>query len=279
MNEFDKKDKKYGKLLKISILIMFILLIIAAIIYTKYQNDLLFVVGVLILFVESIFASAIEFLRITNMTKLLLTEYRKDKSLLSGALGIITITITLFFGIIGTSKIAPSEYESAINTLATTLLGFTPAFLSLIGIHYSNTMQNAYRREDLRNINKPYPIIACKNKAFSNGENPITHIKIDLQISNAANNICVPLYIKHNSKQYNLSYSVISNNCPHHNYSNIIFDTGHEISETTLNFIFGCKDALENIYENEFKLDLLQFENYTLELSEAKLVSKEDHEE
>lgn len=279
MNEFDKKDKKYGKLLKISIVTMIILLVIDAIIYTKYQNDLLILVGVLILFVESIFAGVIEFLRITNMTNLLLTEYRKDKSLLSGALGIITITITLFLGITGISKIAPSEYESAINTLATTLLGFTPAFLSLIGIHYSNTMQNAYRREDLRNINKPYPIIVCKNEAFSNGENPITHIRIDLQISNAANNICVPLYINHNSKHYNLSYSVISNNCPHYDYSDIIFDTGHEISETTLNFIFGYKDALENIYENEFKLDLLQFDNYTLELSEAKLINKEDHEE
>ena len=93
------------------------------------------------------------------MTKLLLIKYRKDNNLLSGSLGIITIIITLFWGLIGIPKIALSEYVSSINTSTTSLLGFTPVRLFLIGIHYSNVMQNSCRREDLKNINKLYPII------------------------------------------------------------------------------------------------------------------------
>lgn len=84
MTEFDKKDKKYGKYFIISIALTIFAVIIFFLLYNKSQNNIYIIFTAIILLSEVIFASIIEFLRMTNMTKMLFTEYRKDNNLFSG---------------------------------------------------------------------------------------------------------------------------------------------------------------------------------------------------
>ena len=273
MNKFDKKDIKYGKYFIFSIVLTSFIVVIFFLLYYKSKNNIYYFFTAIILLSEVIFASIIEFLRMTNMTKMLFTEYRKDNHLFYGALGVIAIIITLFIALMAISKMLPDGYETVISTLSTALIGLTPALLSLMGIHYSNTIQAAYRRDDLRNVNKPFPIVTCKNLVYNENVKPITKIKIDLKIDNAVDNVCIPLYIEHCKHKYSFPYSVVTPNMGEKNFINIIFDTGHELSKMELDFKIGYKDALDNTYESEFILDLLNFDEYTLELTEAKIIN------
>ena len=47
-------------------------------------------------------------------------------------------------------------------------------------------------------------------------------------------------------KNTNFHISVISNNYSDSNYNDIIFDTGHKLATTKLEFRFSHKDSLEN---------------------------------
>lgn len=267
MEELKVKQKRYSKVLKISLITSAILFIICVILYSIYKHNIFTVLAMIVVLIGASIASVYEFLIMTIEAKTMWIEYRNEHNLISGVFVIILIIITPLSALFVMSKTFSDEWKNIFNTMITTLITLLPALISLLGIHYSNTMQQINKSEELKNINKPYPSIECKHKLVT-GANPITAISIDMTISNLANNILVPLYLKHDNIKYELSYKPITFVKPAE-YKSLLIDTEHAFSELILEFSIVYKDALENLYESKFEIDLNNRDNTTLNLKEA----------
>ena len=184
---------------------------------------------------------------ITIDARIMWIEYSDKHSLKSGVLFLVLLIVIPLPILYIMSISLNEEWKSIINSIITGLITLLPALVSLLGIHYSNTMQQINKSEELRNINKPYPSIECKHKLVTTA-NPITAISIDMTISNLANNILVPLYLKHENIKYELPYKPITFVKPAE-YKSLFIDTEHAFSELILDFSIVYKDALK-IYMN-----------------------------
>lgn len=270
MEKLKKKQKKYFKNAIIMSVICVISFIIFAILQYILNNNIFTALAIAVIFIGAIAMSIYEFLAITIDARIMWIEYSDRHSLKSGVLFLVLLIVIPLPILYIMSISLNEEWKSIINSIITGLITLLPALVSLLGIHYSNTMQQINKSEELRNINKPYPSIECKHKLVTTA-NPITAISIDMTISNLANNILVPLYLKHENIKYELPYKPITFVKPAE-YKSLFIDTEHAFSELILDFSIVYKDALENLYESKLKIDLKNRDTVTLNLEEAEQI-------
>lgn len=267
MEELKKKQKKYFKNTIIFSVICVISFIIFAILQCKLNNNIFTALAIAVIFIGTIAMTIYEFLAITIDAKIMWIEYSDRHSLKSGVLFLILLIVIPLPVLCVMSMSLNDKWKSIINSIITGLITLLPALISLLGIHYSNIMQQINKSEELRNINKPYPSIKCEYKLIIKN-NPVTSFYINMTISNLANNILVPLYLKHNDIKFELPYKPITFLKPAE-YKNLLIDTQHEFSELILNFSMVYKDSLENLYESKFEIDLNNRDISNLNLKEA----------
>lgn len=269
MEELKKKQKKYFKNAITISVICAISFILFAILQYKLNNNIFTALAIALIFIEAISMTIYEFLAITIDARIMWIEYSDGHSLKSGVLFLVLLIVIPLPVLYVMSMSLNNEWKSIINTIITGLITLLPALISLLGIHYSNTMQQINKSEELKNMNKPYPSIDCKYELIL--EKPLTSFYIDMTISNLSNNILIPLYLKHKGLQFELPYKPATF-VKSSEYKSILIDTQHEFNELILEFSIVYKDALENIYESEFEIDLNNRETTTLNLKEGKPV-------
>lgn len=267
LGELKKKQKKYFNNAVIISVICVISFISFAILQYKLNKNIFTALAIAVIFIEAITMTIYEFLAITIDARIMWIEYSDKHSLKSGVLFLILLIVIPLPILYAMSMSLNNEWKSMINSIITGLITLLPALISLLGIHYSNTMQQINKSEELRNINKPYPSIECKHELIIKN-NPVTSFYIDMTISNLANNILVPLYLKHNDIKFKLPYKPITFVKPAE-YKNLLIDTQHEFSELILEFSIVYKDALENFYESKFEINLNNRNTTTVNLKEA----------
>lgn len=267
LEELKKKQKKYYKKTIIISIICVVSFILFAILQYKLNSNIFTALAIAVIFIEAISMTIYEFLVITIDARIMWIEYSDKHSLKSGVLFLILLIVIPLLILYIMSMSLNDEWKSIINSIITGLITLLPALISLLGIHYSNTMQQMNKSEELRNINKPYPSIECKHELIIKS-NPVTSFYIDMTISNLADNILVPLYLKHNDIKFKLPYKPITFVKPAE-YKNLLIDTQHEFSELILEFSIVYKDALENLYESKFEVDLNNRDISNLNLKEA----------
>lgn len=263
-----EKEKRLKRILCISLVLYVVLIASFFALYMSFQNSIFVTLIIIAIFVGCITTSIFEFQLITIQAKTMWYEYSKNQSLVSGVGFIVIVFLMPFLFLLLVLKWVPSEWKDVINGIITSLITLLPALLSLLGIHYSLTMQEIAKRRDIQALNKPYPAIRCRQEIVSNSER-ITAIKADLEIENLANIILIPLYFQHNDIRFQLPYRPITIQKPIE-FNSLTLDTQKPIGTTLLEFDFIYKDAIENTYKSSFSIDLNNHDDYYLDLSESQ---------
>ena len=221
-----KNNYKFDKLLiglAIAIVPTFALMIVAK--FTA--NMTAAIIGSIICVIEMMALSIVIFFVFKDMAKTMMDDYKSRKNLFSGALCIILIAVTSYLLFKGFGDSFYKDKTNDFSSMANTIISLTPAPLSLLGVHYSNMIQESRRKEDFKIANTPCPLIECRVERIHQ-ENKVENIYMDAKIKNLANNILIPLYIANNKLNYspvtkdiNEEYNNIK--VPYTNYENVYF--------------------------------------------------------
>lgn len=238
-----KKNYKFDKLLialSIVIIIAFILMLV-----TYITSNMIFaIIGSIICIIELFVLSFVMLFTLKDMTITMIDDYKNKHSLLSGALCIILITFTSYLLFNCFDNIFYKDNANEFNSIANTILSLTPALLSLMGVHYSNMIQESRRKEDFKIANTPCPLIECyveKERPENKGECAY----INVTIKNLADNILIPISIGDN----NLNYLPVTKNI-----SREFKDLRITLSNNPDEIFFVYQDTLKNIYKTKLHI-------------------------
>ena len=277
MKHIIEKEKTIQKKYRITLVLYGILIILFFALYILYQKSIFTALILFVIFVGSIVSSVFEFQLITLQAKSMWYEYSNNQSLISGIGFVVVVFLVPLALLLVLSKCAPSDWKEIINSLITSLIALLPALLSLLGIHYSLTMQEIAKRKEVQSLNKPYITLKCLSELVV-GHHPITAIKADFIIENLANNILIPLYIQYGDEKFLLQYRPITLDKPG-KYDSVIIDLKEQIENTLIEFSIIYKDSLGNVYKSNFNIDLNNRENRYLNLNEPKQIIVEEQKE
>lgn len=277
MKHIKEKEKTIQKKYRMTLILYGILIVLFFILYIIFQESIFTALIILVIIIGSIVSSIFEFQLITLQAKSMWYEYSNNQSLVSGIGFIVTVFLVPLALLLVLSKFAPSEWKGIIDRLVASLIALLPALLSLLGIHYSLTMQEIAKRKEVQSLNKPYLAIKCSYELVD-GHNPITAIKANFVIENLANNILIPLYIQYNDERFLLQYRPITFGKPSE-YDSVVLDTHERIEKNVLEFSIVYKDSLENVYRTRFNIDINNHKNNYLDLNEAEQIFMNDKKE
>lgn len=221
-----KNNYKFDKLLiglAIAIVPTFALMIVAK--FTA--NTTAAIIGSIICVIEMMVLSIVIFFVFKDMAKTMMDDYKSRKNLFSGALCIILIAVTSYLLFKGFGDSFYKDKTNDFSSMANTIISLTPALLSLLGVHYSNMIQESRRKEDFKIANTPCPLIECRVERI-HPENNTENIYFNVKIKNLADNILIPLYIAEKKLNYSPVTKDIDGNfknikVPYTNYKNVYF--------------------------------------------------------
>lgn len=191
------------------------------------DNTILAIIGSVLCLIEMFVLSFSILFVFKDMAKTMIDDYKSKNNLFSGAMCIILIAITLFLLFKGFGNMIYNDENNDLNGMANTIITLTPALLSLLGVHYSNMIQETRRKEDFKVANTPCPLVECCVERIHD-ENNIQNIYMNVKIKNLADNILIPLYIAGKK----LNYSPVTKDIdrtfenirvPYRNYNNVFF--------------------------------------------------------
>lgn len=240
------KSKKNYKLYTLLIGLSITIIIAFALMLGAYvaSNMILAIIGSIICIVELVALSFVMFFTFNDMAITMMDDYKNKHSLLSGALCIILIVLTSYLLFKCFGDIFYKDNANEFNSIANTILSLTPALLSLLGIHYSNMIQEARRKEDFKIANTPCPLIECfveKERPENKGE--CTYI--NATIKNLADNILIPISIGDN----NLIYLPVTKDI-----SREFTDLRITLSNNPDEIFFIYQDILKNTYKTKLHI-------------------------
>jgi hypothetical protein len=227
IGEYMKSEKsyKFDKLLiglAIAIVPTFALMLVA-----KFAaNIVVAIIGSIICVIEMITLSIVILFVFKDMAKTMIDDYKSRNNLFSGALCIILIAVTSYLLFKGFGDTFYKDQTNDFSNMANTIITLTPALLSLLGVHYSNMIQETRRKEDFRVANTPCPLIECYVERIQ--ANNVESIYIKVTIKNLVNNILIPLYIGNNKLSYlpvtkEIKREFENIEIPYHDYKNVFF--------------------------------------------------------
>lgn len=267
IEELKKKEKKYTRRIWTTWICGIITTLVFSFLYFKFEKGVFALLFVIAFFAFSVTATVFEVKRIAIDAKFMWYNYKTNQSLSSGVMLIITIFVLPAIYLAVMLKFVPDDWKSVIQSILSCLIAAFPAFLSLLGIHYSNTIQQLSKRRETQNINKPYPLINMDNRIIFNEEGECVLI-LNMDIQNIADNILVPLSITYEEQICELSYSPI-NNKMHSLHPAKHIALGTNVTKTSFNMTFIYKDSLENKYKSDFVVDINEHGKVIANLSEG----------
>jgi len=271
--DLKKKEKKLAKQIWITWIFGIVITVIFAMLYLKFGNSAFAFLSVFTFFIFSVVAAILEFKRMMIDAKLMWYNYRNNQSLSSGVLFIVTVIVVPAIYLAVILRYVPEEWKSAVQSILSCLVAAFPAFLSLLGIHYSNTIQQMSKNKETKDLNKPYPYITNGSIVHVKEDNTL-ELNIVWKVSNLANNILIPLCVIYDKKKYDFNYSPI-NGSTEGFVEAIGINLGCKKENSKYSFCFLYKDRLENKYKSEFELDLNAHDRRVICLSEPVQVFDE----
>lgn len=267
IEELKNKEKKYTRRIWLTWICGIALTILFAFLCFKFEKEIFAWLFVASFFAFSVIATVFEVKRITIDAKFMWYNYKTNQSLSSGVMLIITIFVLPALYLAVMLKYVPDDWKNAVQSVLSCLIAAFPAFLSLLGIHYSNTIQQLSKKKEIQNINKPYPLINMDNSIRFNEDGKCILV-MNLDIQNIANNILIPLSITYKEQICELSYSPINNKMHSlHPLKRIVL--GSNVTKTSFNMTFIYKDSLENKYKSDFVVDINEHGKVIANLSEG----------
>lgn len=241
------KSKKHYNINKLLIILAIgIIPTFALMLVAKFAaNMVAAIIGSILCIAEMIVLSIAIFFIFKDMAKTMMDDYKNKNSLFSGALCIILIAVTSYLLFKGFGDTIYKDEANDFNSIANTIISLTPALLSLLGVHYSNMLQETRRKEDFRIANTPCPLIECCVERIHE-ENKNQNIYFNVKIKNLADNILIPLYIADKK----LNYSPVTKDIegkftnirvPYSDYENVYF---------------VYKDSSGNTYKTKLRINI-----------------------
>lgn len=267
MEELKKKEKRLSKLIRISWLLGLLFMVIFSTLFIVLKKNIFAYFGAILLLLSSVIATVFEFQQITTDAKLMWYNYKDNNSLSSGVLLVVTIFVIPLVYLSVLLRFIPDEWKGVLQSLITCLLAAFPAILSLLGIHYSNMVQQISKKRETQNINKPYPVITMDNDILFN-EDDECNLVMNMDIQNIANNILIPISVSYSDQICELNYSPINNEM-HSLHPSKRINLGKEVTKTTFDLVFKYKDSLENTYKSDFVVDIKVHGKVVAHLSEG----------
>lgn len=237
-----KSEKRYNINKLLIVLAIGIIPTFALMLVAKFAaNMAAAIIGSILCIAEMIALSIVIFFVFKDMAKTMMDDYKNKNSLFSGALCIILIAVTSYLLFKGFGDTIYKDETNDFNSMANTIISLTPALLSLLGVHYSNMIQETRRKEDFKTANTPCPLIECCVEKIRE-ENHNKNIYFSVKIKNLADNILIPLYIANQELNYSPVTKDIDRifeniNVPCTNYKNVWFiyeDSSYNIYKTKL---------------------------------------------
>lgn len=267
MNIFKKiiesmKSKKIFVLL--SVLLLTCILLFLAFYLTK--NVIVLMISVVALFCIFFVSCFLLCVTLKDMANTLLDDYRLNHNLFSGAVLIMLITSSFFLVCkLFSMTIDNHAFKDTSDNIATFVLAIAPAFISILGVHYSNSLQQISRQKEKEDLNTPYLSINYLTHCTFNGDKKNSDYLIDLTINNLADNICIPLYFDKTKLDYQAINGSVSAK-----YSNISMT----LTKNTCHHVFyqlKYKDIFNRIFSVTVEIVLDNME-HTAKLGNPKLV-------
>lgn len=242
------KWQQNKNILLLTLIICTVPLLCLFFIYKVTSNVIIGIIATIFCCITFLVGSIILITAFTHLTNTMIDEYKKNKDLIMGTLAIVSISICIVLLLSFLSEIIYRDQpQNTLSDIVKIITSILPASLSLLGVHYSTSIQNKNRKEDLISLHKPYLLVEYY-VCFNNCEPDLLNIRIN----NLTDNVCVPLYIFNFetkldyfpiNKQIYGEYTIRMNKIT---YYNIPY-----INPIKLYF----KDALNNLYKTDLTLN------------------------
>lgn len=277
-----KKDRKKIKtIFLIAIVCLVVGFIVSSALYARTEQSWLIWVGVADLIVFTLGLISFAFILWSWDIKDLMTEYKENDNLISGGLAFTSIfglVILLLFGLSQMPFLA--EGKELLQTMSSLFVAAMPAFLGLLGVHFSVAIQERNRKLDLRLGAKPFFKVQCCKVAAIPDENGHTchAMKIKVRITNISQSIGIPVKVvscDSDNCETELPYAPLANK-----------DILEKEVEVTSEQPYGAsvhvaiiyKDTYDNTYE--MKIEFEQHKNFDMSDTQVlsdKLISNQEN--
>lgn len=242
---------------KCSLIVVVILFCVLLLMSSIFHDVIFLILEMILCFIDVVIIAALLIYLMPRISDDNVKNIGYNTCIVAVFLIVLCMCISFLINCFGLLFYEDDKYE-LIKTVSNAILTLIAPIIALLGVHYTNLLNQQNAKEERRLNNKPY--IKIKYNLFME--------EINFTIKNITNNICIPEKFKIKNDFIELNFRPISfNEEEKFGIKNILEDND------LVELIF--KDTLGNTYITEFEYSHCITDEY-IQISEPKLLTKNE---